>query len=193
MSEALAPICFGAITFYSGDSDRCIACNHFGACGPKVEANIKEASRVMDLDGVLARHREFMAKRKQAQLAADDGKLNTQAPPVEQNVEKATVALKPGPAVELKALAGSILLPLLGGGTVAELHAELKEGRNPFPQSMREQWVLCELLLRGAATRASIEGAVMAISGDENRKLAVLATLTAAKLVKVSGDAVELA
>lgn len=191
MRDESAPLCFGAITLYSVDSDRCLACASFQECGEQVHANIKEAARVLDVENLLARHRSLTRKRQEDEKS-DDGKLKTQAPPVQRNVEVSTAKLTESagtPVIELKALAWSILVPLLKGGTASELRAELRAGRNPFPQSMTEQWVLCELLRRGAVSRAVIEQAVYRVSGDQKRGKATVTTLLAAKIVTPGPDA----
>lgn len=191
MQDELVPLCFGAITLYSTDSDRCLACASFQECGEIVHTNIKEAARVLDVESLLTRHRA-LTRRRQQDEKPDDGKLKTQAPPVQRNVEVGTAKLTESagtPVLELKALASSILLPLLNGGTVDELRAELQAGRNPFPQSMTEQWVLCELLRRGAVSRAVIEQAVYRVSSDRRRGQATFTALVAAKIVTPGPDA----
>ena len=178
MSEAgVFPICFGAVSMFSEDSDRCLACAAFQECRPATHANAQRISQVLDIDDLLARHRaaKNVAPKRAEKLAADGGGLVTQAP-VERAIDPSIKAAK-------RALAASILSPLLAGGTPQTLRAELTAGRNPFQQAMREQWVVCELLRQGATTRALVERAVGAISGDKARTKAYVSVLLAASIV----------
>lgn len=175
--EGLSPICFGAVSFYSQDSDRCLACASFQACGPKVHANMQKISQVLDIEGLLAQHRaaKNVAPKGAAKPAQDQGNMITQAP-VERAIDPAATAKK-------RAMAASVLAPLIGTGTTQALRAELAAGKNPFEPAMKEQWVLCELLRRGATTRAVIEQAVERITPNKARTKVYVSVLLAAKIV----------
>jgi hypothetical protein len=172
MSET-APLCFGALTFYSVNADRCKQCIAFAACGPQVQETIVEVSRALDIDALMEKH--HAAKRRPANfgLQADPGRLKTQAPAVERNVKFATVTATPsdeGTRVEiLEDGVKPILLGMMKEGTFAELREDIQAGKNPFPRSMQAEFLLCELLLRGRSTRAEIESTVSRLGASPEK------------------------
>jgi len=180
--EQQGPICFGAITLFSEDSDNCLACASFSGCSKRVENNIKIVSRVRNFDHLKAEHMKLKHKRKLEQIAADSGTLKTQAPPVEKNVTQGTVTLAEGPSLQLRIEQKSILKALCGAGTLADLKASIAAGINPFPRSLTETWLLCELLVRGAATKHAVENIVKKVGGSTARCKAAPLALRVADL-----------
>lgn len=159
-----APICFGALTFYSVNAEKCAQCVAFAACGPRVQENIVEVSRALDIDALMEKHHAAKRRPTSDGLQADPGRLKSQAPSVERNVRFAKIVAKPtdeGAKVEiLQDGIKPILLGMMKEGTFEELREDLQAGKNPFPTSMQAEYLLCELLLRGRATRAQIESTV---------------------------------
>lgn len=164
MSESQAPLCFGALSFHSTDSDRCQACPSFGPCGERVTVNMREISRVLDIDGLMERHRAAKVRiAERAKLAADPGRLKTQATALERNTAVGTASIRStddATRVDILSATKEVIASFAVVGSVEDLREALQAGTNPFPRSMTEQWFIGELLLRGAATVANINAAV---------------------------------
>lgn len=185
MSELVSPLCFGAVTFYSADAERCRGCQTFQGCGERVQKNITEISRVIDVETLLKRHREAKAKMQAKKLKPDSGGLKTQAPSVERNTEVASLVVtadKDTLKAEVRSATKTIFEAVLGVGRIDELRADLAAGKNPFPHSMKDHWLIGELLLRGQATTERVRKAVEIVGGGEARITAMNAVLTGTKI-----------
>lgn len=190
MNDDLAPICFGAVSFYSVDAVKCKACGSYENCGHKVTENIAEMSRVLDIQGLMERHRQAKARAKQApKTDRDTGKLKVLAPAVSKNTKTAKVVVTPAAVtVSLADEAKSVYKLLLTVGDLPYIKGELQQGRNPFPRSMLESWLVGELLLRGGATRERIAGVVAHAKGGPHRAKAIEAVLTKTAIATIEDD-----
>lgn len=146
-----APLCYGALSFHSADSERCQACSFLTACGEQVALNMATVSQVLDISGMMQRHRaaqEETAALRKANL--DAGKLvlqGPQPPPV-----KKPRAKKPSP--QAQAFVGS----MLAVGTLPHLQASVAKGINPFDvRATKFPYAATEMLVRGAATATNLK------------------------------------
>lgn len=174
MSQAQAPICFGAITFYAEDSDHCLACASYSGCGKKVQENIAEVSQVLDVKSLLEAHRRVQQKRKREKEKLDSGKVNTVTP--------ATFAVNGVPVADVKKEAKELLVKMTAASKLSmpQLKASIAAKQNPFKQSTVEPWLLCELMIRGSATRDAVTAGLKKLGGSNARiegAMQVVATL----------------
>lgn len=148
-----APLCYGAITYYAMDSERCGACVFTQGCNGLVAERIKEVSHVIDVADLMQRH---MALKESGKKPAphtpkpDSGKLQTQDP----NARINAVA-----AAAYKGLAAS-------AGGVTKLKKALKERTNPVSDATTQNHVVVEMLLAGPVPRSVLATSLIDFVSD---------------------------
>lgn len=187
-----SPLCFGAITFYAADSDKCSVCPFAGDCGEKVKQHIAEVSRIIDVDDLMLRHKAYRRKGGAQSLIPDTGRLNTQAPAAEREMTVATATITPadgGVVVDVRTEAKSILTHMLRVGSLDEIRESLRTGSNPFPASMTREHILAELLIKGPATIDGIRKAVAPhVRDPEATTKALMVSFVGSKVAKPAGE-----
>lgn len=192
MVEMVAPICFGAVTAFSMDSDRCGACAHKDKCAEQVAVAIAEISKVVDVEGLLEKHRALQKRRRKAPGESDSRrKLKTQAlaEPVKPAVERET---NEGEGVG-QGEAESIVAGLFNGLTVPQLRGRLAADQNPFDfKAQKPQWAICEVLRRGKETVETYAAVLRHVGVSEGASQAVMSKLITMGVFNLNNDRVEL-
>lgn len=176
MSEELAPLCFGAVTYFSSDSSKCISCLWFNACSEKVGLVIKKVSSEIDIDSVMLKHRELKEKKTVPLSRADNGEVKTQL-----TEKKNKTKLK---AAESAALAKSIWGDWFPEkSSHVDVLRSVKEGKNPYLSGLN-QVLINGILRRGFLTRTGFETAILKVTKSEARSKMTVGILISAKLIE---------
>lgn len=172
-----APLCFGAITFYAMDSERCGACAFSNGCSDAVEKHIAKVSHVIDVDSLLKRHMALkQGKKKPEKTAPDSGELETQ-----------------DPEVKLKARTEVVLKRMLGcfgtkKGRIGKFQAAMSERTNKMePGSV--DFIAVELLFAGPLSKDALAVAIAETAPDARLESeAIFAALVGLQIAAVIDD-----
>lgn len=75
-----APVCFGAATVFTHDSNVCAQCPHFAGCGEEVTNTLKVIQAHVDVDALLKRHQKAREKTVKTLRKADERREATLPP-----------------------------------------------------------------------------------------------------------------
>ena len=157
MDANLMPLCFGAVTCFSQDSERCTQCQHKATCMESVTNTIAKLREEMNVEAIMLGHRELKTRGKRKSPAADQ--TRPQASEVKREthepIESPSAALQANILAETQA----VIARLTKWGDPVTFREKLKAGVNPFDKKQAEPWLLSELMLHRAASTSNIVAA----------------------------------
>lgn len=218
-SVAEAPVCFGAITCFAVDSERCKGCAHNDACATQVKDNIQELAKAFNVEDLMARHRAAMARRKRSLPAADPGTLKHHAAPAVKNAQQGTATVTestrqqgqggdtqndkapqqgalgidaPTATISIMDEMRRVRAEIAAVGDKDDILAKLQAGQNPFPAASRDLHILGEVLRKsGALPLSTFDVLSDKLNVSKNRVNAIRAFLLGTVL-RSEGDALKL-
>lgn len=174
MPSALAPGCYGAPSVFAQDSNVCKVCPAFQSCSESCIENLKILRQTIDVSDILRRH--LIAKKGAVSGVTEysDKKLELlpSVRPIKATVERKTKLEKIACDVPedlesrlsgLNAKPRKEALTLIKSGMVELIKSDLAQGRSPYASTSEPNTrsVLCDELLNGKVTKASIKKAYM--------------------------------
>ena len=178
-----APGCYSSPSVFSQDSDICRSCSTFDECAQACIETLQQLREQINVEHLLARHKNARQATIESAEPTERAPLNFHKfmPSIkkpEQKVERQvrpeqnTLDVSPEDQTIIATLnkkSQELAVTWCKRGLIAKIRDDMREGRNPFASEARLSHcgVVCDELLNGTVTRASLKKAFMTRLGTK--------------------------
>ena len=173
----MAPGCYASPSVFASDSDICRGCPTFDACGAACVETLHAIRDRINVDALLARHRDarqatIEAAPREEPKAPETLKFLPSVKPstekaqpklVKTHKPRASAAITPAHQAIIDGISQShakgLAIKMARDGMLDTIRTELAAGRNPFRDDEASKYygVACEELLKGPLTRQTLK------------------------------------
>lgn len=183
-APATAPGCYASPSVFSQDSDICRSCPSFETCAQACIQTLQALRESINVESLLARHKNARSVTIESAAPSEPAPISfikfmpsvktpderverkVRAEPATQDVSEADMAI----IGTLNKKSQELAIMWCKRGLIAKIRDDMRDGRNPFASEARLSHcgVVCDELLKGTVTRASLTKAFMSRLGAKS-------------------------
>lgn len=182
MDHAQQPLCFGAVTCFSVDSDRCGECAVKSDCSAVVAATRQTLIEKFGLKEAIEAHEKQKAKKPRIKPKLDETRPRAKETPGSVVPPARAIPIALVPAIQ----AASADLTAVENPVV--IRASLAKKVNPFPKAKVDFWLMGELLVNNIATPKNIDASMKRVCVSDARIMGVKTAFSNLKIATMQGD-----